>query len=445
MSTAQTPQPEETAGTPATARAAGAPAPATPGAPPPSGARGGLRAALTARTADGRPDRPAPSLWARRVTAGAVLGGLAWGVTALLSPDTALVRQSATAVLCAAAAVIVQHVLGLDRRVEEHARHTRSLLTETANALRGGLDRHDEELRTGLARQSEELRGGLDRHDEELRTGLARQSEELRGGLDRQSEELRAGLTRHAENIRQLVETRFAEVERSAEPYPGPERVRIDSVPELAKSFAEVLAPQPPILYTFVRLEMKRVVGHMTDLTNLSAECPGENHDWMLSLTRAAEQSVCATSTSVDREFWNSEPASRYLQAQHEAIEERGVSVRRVFLLESARELDDRLLRLCEEQELLRIEVRVAVLPELPPHLQRGTTNDFIVYDEEASFEIDQDLRDVNVRTRLIARQDHVQDRMKRFRELWDAGMGVRELEVRVDDEEDGTWMVDRG
>jgi hypothetical protein len=165
----------------------------------------------------------------------------------------------------------------------------------------------------------------------------------------------------------------------------------------------------------------------------------------MLSLTRAAEQSICATSTSVDRQFWESEPASRYLQGQQEAIEERGVPVRRVFLVESARELDDRLLRLCEEQELLGIGVRVSVLPELPPHLQRGTTNDFIVYDEAVSFEIDQDLRDVNVRTRLIARQNHVQDRMKRFRELWEAGMTLRELETRVDDEEGDTWMVDSG
>ncbi|MFF8590446.1 hypothetical protein ACF061_03210 [Streptomyces sp. NPDC015220] len=397
MSTAQSPQPEDPAGASPTVRATGPAIPGPQGGAPPAGARDRLRAALAAQPGQGR---PGPPRWAGRLAVGAVLGALAWCVTALLSPQTALPRQLATALLCAAAAVLVQRIAGLDRRLEEHSRNTESLLAKTADAVREGLRRQDEELRAALAR--------------------------------------------HSEDVRQLIESRVTEVERPADPYPQLDRVRVD-VPELAKSFAEVLAPQPPILFTFVRLEMKRVVGYMTDLTNLSAECPGENHDWMLALTRAAEQSVCATSTSVDREFWNSEPASRYLQAQQEAIEERGVSVRRVFLLESARELDDRLLRLCEEQELLRIEVRVAVLPELPPHLQRGTTNDFIVYDEEASFEIDQDLRDVNVRTRLIARQDHVQDRMKRFRELWDAGMGVRELEVRVDDEEDGTWMVDRG
>ncbi|MEU5090199.1 hypothetical protein [Streptomyces sp. NPDC021356] len=418
MSTAQSPQPESTTGTAAASGAARppgaaipAPAPGTPGEAGRTGERrrsgpvGRVRAALATDALRAR--RPGPSRWLRRIAAGVVTGALAWSVTALLAPQTAVSRQAGAAALCAAAAVLVQHVLGLDRRTDEQARRleaqarrTETLLAETAAAVRDGLRRHDDKLDTGL--------------------------------------------TRHTDDMRQLVESRLAEVERPAdEPYLQPARIRADGVPELAKNFAEVLAPGPSILYTFVRLEMSRVVGHMTDLTNLSAECPGENHDWMLSLTRAAEESICATSTSVDREFWNSEPATRYLQAQQEAVQERGVTVRRVFLLESARELDDRLLRLCEEQELLRIEVRVSVLPELPPHLQRGTTNDFIVYDEEASFEIDQDLRDVNVRTRLIARHDHVQERMKRFTELWEAGMSLRELEVRVDDEEDGTWMVD--
>ncbi|MFF1486083.1 hypothetical protein ACIGZH_09295 [Streptomyces sp. NPDC058319] len=404
MSTAQTPQPENTAATaaPDVPDAPDGPA-AGAGAAAPSGIANRLRAALAPHPV--RAARPGPSRWARRIAAGVVTGALAWSVTAVLAPHTALSRQAGAAVLCATAAVLVQHVLGLDRRLDEHA---------------GALAAHTRDTEALLSGAADAVRDGLRRHDDRLDTGL----------------------TRHTADMRQLVESRIAEADRSAGPYLPPAQIRVDGVPELAKGFAEVLAPGTPLLYTFVRLEMGRVVGHMADLASLSAECPGENHDWLLSLTRAAEHSICATSTSVDREFWNSEPASRYLQAQREAVE-RGVSVRRVFLLESARELGDPLLRLCEEQELLHIEVRVSILPELPPLLQRGTTDDFIVYDEEASFEIDQDLRDVNVRTRLIARHDHVEDRMKRFRELWEAGMSVRELEVRVDDEEDGTWMVD--
>ncbi|MGC9497073.1 hypothetical protein [Streptomyces sp. WG7] len=356
-----------------------------------------------------RPPGPAAlrgeSPWARMLLIALVVGALFWGVTALLSPDDGTPRQFAAAVLCAGAAMLVQYVIGLaprpgHARLEEHTRRVESALAENTAAVREGLNRYDDELKSGL--------------------------------------------TRHTQDVKQLVETHVAQADHgAAESRPlGP--VRIDSVPDLAKGFADVLLPEPSILHTFVHLEMARVVGHMADLTNLTTECPGENHDWMLTLTRAAEQSICATSTAVDREFWNSEPAGRYLDAQQTAIDEQGVSVRRLFLLESARELDDRLLRLCEEQELRRIDVRVAVLPELPPHLQRGTTNDFILYDEGVSFEIEQDLRDVNVRTRLTARQDYVRDRLKRFRELWDAGMGLRELEVRVDAEQDGNWMVDR-
>ncbi|CAL9577491.1 hypothetical protein [Streptomyces sp. NPDC090994] len=375
MSTAQSPRSEESG--------------------PPSGP-------LTARIRALGHRRPGADLWPRRLAAGLVVGALAGGVAALLGPEVAVARQVTAALLCAAAAVAVQYVLGLDRRVRDQERRTRGALAETAAALHEGLRRRDDELGAALARTTEDLR--------------------------------------------HLVDTRLppADPEEDAA-HQLQVRTDADGVPDLARSFAEVLAPGPAILGTFVRMEMKRVVSHLSDLTNLTAQCPGENHDWMLTLTRAAQHSICAISTSVDREFWNSEPASRYLQAQKEVIEERGVPVSRLFLLQSARELDDRLLRLCDEQELLRIEVRVAVLPELPPHLQRGTTDDFIVYDEEVTFEIEQDLREVNVRTRLNARQDHVQDRMKRFRELWEAGMNLRELEVRVDDEEDGTWMVDRG
>ncbi|MEV0688659.1 hypothetical protein [Streptomyces sp. NPDC050388] len=396
MSTAESSQHDDTAGTPDT------PAHADHRTVPDP--RGPSRTSLGRDSTPAGPavdeparDTPAPP-WMRRLLVGLVLGLLAWGVAALLSPEDGLLRQLAAAGLCAVAAVAVQHILGPARKTEERDRCAEDVPAETAATVREALRRQDGP---------------------------------------------QGGLTRRTEDMQQLVENHLVVAGRDTEHNPAPGRVRIGAVPDLATDFAEVLAPGPPILSTFVRLEMVRVIGYMTDLTTLSVECPGENHDWMLALTHAAEHSICATSTSVDRQFWNSEPASRYLHAQQEAIDEHDVPVRRLFLLESARELDDRLLQLCEEQAALHIEVRVAVLPELPPHLLRGTTNDFIVYDETVSYEIDQDLRDVNVRTRLIARQDHVQDRLKRFRDLWAAGMSLRELEVRVDDEEDGTWMVD--
>ncbi|WAX80162.1 hypothetical protein [Streptomyces sp. KMM 9044] len=395
MSTAPSPESEGTQPEPGTA----VPAQAGPPDDPGSTALSPSAATPVVPDVPSTPDEPpGPAPWTRRLPAGLVLGLLAWGVAALLAPDAGAARQLAAAALCAGGAVALQYLLAPSRGGRE--RRAERALAETAATVQDGLQRYDDELTAGLAR--------------------------------------------HGEDMKHLVESRFAQLDRPSQPYPPLDRVRMDGLPELAQRFADVLAPGSPLLYSFIRLEMQRVIGHMSALTRLNVESHGENHDWMLTLTQVAEQSICAISTSVDREFWSSEPAGRYLDAQKQAIEEHGVPVRRLFLLESARELDDRLLRLCDEQEALGIEVRVAVLPELPPHIQRGHANDFIVYDEEVSFEIEQDLRDVNVRTRLIAHPDHVQDQMKRFWKLWEAGMSIRELEVRVDDEEDGTWMVDR-
>ncbi|CAL9541471.1 hypothetical protein [Streptomyces sp. enrichment culture] len=202
------------------------------------------------------------------------------------------------------------------------------------------------------------------------------------------------------------------------------------------------VAEGPPLLREFARLETERVARQVAGLASLAVECPGENHDWLLSLTRAAEQSVRAVTTSVDPAYWSGEPVGRCLDAQHEAITDRGVPVRRLFLVGSAARLDDALLRLCEEQELLRIDVRVVVLPELPPHLARGTMFDGVVFDGEVSYEIERDPVGGNVRTRIDARPAHVRGRARRFEELWEAGMGLRELEARVDDG-DGTWTLD--
>ncbi|WP_432054433.1 hypothetical protein [Streptomyces sp. bgisy022] len=201
----------------------------------------------------------------------------------------------------------------------------------------------------------------------------------------------------------------------------------------------------PPVLRAFARAEIRRVREQMAALATLAVEAPGENHDWLLSLTRAAERSVDATSTSADRRFWSSEPVGRHLRAQAEAVSDRGVPVRRLVLLRHPTELDDVLLRWCEERELLRIDVRVVVLSELPPHLARGAASGGVLVDAQVAYEIERDPRGAGVRTRIDARPDHVRERLRRFEELWAAGMGLGELEERVDGEQDGTRSADRG
>ncbi|WP_330457752.1 hypothetical protein OIB37_13055 [Streptomyces sp. NBC_00820] len=224
-------------------------------------------------------------------------------------------------------------------------------------------------------------------------------------------------------DLKSSVEKRFIDIGRATKLFNEVEKLRDDGVPRLAESATHVVSIGPQILHDFAREEINRLALQMDDLTNLSAECPGENHDWLLSLTKCAKRSVYATSTSVDRDFWSTEPAGRYLEAQRKAIEDRGVTVRRLFVVRQTTDIPG-LADLCKEQRDVGIEVRVVALSQLPLYVQRGKMIDFIVFDEELSYEIGVDQLSVNSWTTVNARADDVQQRIRRFGELWNASPG---------------------
>ncbi|MGW5971146.1 hypothetical protein [Streptomyces sp. NPDC055186] len=118
----------------------------------------------------------------------------------------------------------VQYVLGPDREAREWQTRRRQNRDREARAERT--------LTVAAADVENTVREDLARHGDELRTALAR----------------------HTEDMRQLVESRFAQLDRAPEPYPPLDRVRMDGVPELAQRFADVLAPGSPLLYSFIRL-----------------------------------------------------------------------------------------------------------------------------------------------------------------------------------------------
>lgn len=168
------------------------------------------------------------SPWTRMLLVALVAGGLFWSVAALLDPDDGTVRQFVAAVLCAAAALAVQYVLGL--------------------APRPGPDRLDEHTR-------------LEEHTRRVEDALAENTTAVRDGLSRYDTELKSGLTRHTEDVKQLVETHVTQADHGpAEAARALDPVRIDSVPDLAKGFADVLLPSPSILHTFVHLEMLSLI-----------------------------------------------------------------------------------------------------------------------------------------------------------------------------------------
>ncbi|MFC4504815.1 MULTISPECIES: hypothetical protein [Streptomyces] len=221
--------------------------------------------------------------------------------------------------------------------------------------------------------------------------------------------------------VKESVDRRFADIGRATKLFNEVERLRGDGVPRLAENATKVVSMGPEILHAFAHAEIDRLAVQMEDFTNLSAKSPGENHDWLLTLTRCTRARIDAISTTVvDDGFWSTEPASRYLTAQREAIIERGIAVRRLFIVKRHEEFAG-LVPISTEQRDMGIDVRVVALEELPPYLRRGKMIDFIVFDGALSYEIHADQLSVNSSTTINARANEVEPLIRRFNLLWDA------------------------
>jgi len=196
--------------------------------------------------------------------------------------------------------------------------------------------------------------------------------------------------------------------------------LRSDGVTRLARKYTQVGEQGSEIVKTFAQEEIARLASLMESLSNGTADCPGENHEWLIDLTTCAKRTIYATSTDVDRDFWSSEPGKRYLAAQGEAIRKRQVEVRRLFLVEESRDRTDGLERLCATQRRFGIDARIAVRSTLEPSAQMPPLNDFIIFDGELCYETEPDVRVVPAKTTLKMKRDHVEERINRFNVLWE-------------------------
>ncbi|MEU5506549.1 DUF6879 family protein [Streptomyces fungicidicus] len=252
---------------------------------------------------------------------------------------------------------------------------------------------------------------------------------QLLGDLINQVRDLKAVLPQHDAKTQETITRSFARISEATKFYSEMEQLPSDGVAALATHAVEVAAKGPDIMRRFAEELMRRLALDMEALKSGSVDCAGENHDWLLTLTNCATSSIDTTSTLslVDRDFWNSAPADLYLQAQRGAIA-RGVTVRRLFLVDDSADLNDDLRQLGQEQRELGIETRVLVRTQLPQHVRRGLVDEFIVFDKATCYEIEQDQLHVNTSTRVRAHEDYVRLRSQRFAELWDVGVPTQTI-----------------
>lgn len=241
------------------------------------------------------------------------------------------------------------------------------------------------------------------------------------------------------------VATGFAEISKSAELSAMMERSVLGSelLTEFLTTASQADGPVSPLLLRLAQREVQRVTSFVRHLpVGSEIAYDGEDRDWLLGLTREAEQSIDAISLStvdagvhgLDGGLWTSDLGIRYLELQRDAIA-RGVRIRRIFVFQNAEMADDQTLqRVTEMQREIKVEVRM-LDHELIPHWLQSMIFDFIVFDGAISYEttpattfsVSQTKPGI-LRTRLAPMPTRVRDLKNQFEQLWDAADPERQI-----------------
>lgn len=209
-----------------------------------------------------------------------------------------------------------------------------------------------------------------------------------------------------------------------------------DPMIRLVRLSTQLEPTAPELLHDFARSEIIRVSELMQGLINGGdITYDGEDHDWLLELTRNLKSSLDATSMRsaspggkgfVDDGLWTSDLGLRYLEAQRQVVQ-RGVRIRRIFVLDRPElATEDDLVTLCKLQQSYGIMVRILTPADIPS-TRHMSLFDFVLFDDVVSYELTSASPfeacpgTTILNTRLELRRHRVQERIQRFRDLWES------------------------
>jgi hypothetical protein len=179
------------------------------------------------------------------------------------------------------------------------------------------------------------------------------------------------------------LDGRFTTVNRATELFGdvNARELKTDAVIELVETASAVAALERPMLTRFANAEIERLTRILRQLaSNPSINEPGDEADWLLTLTANTDQSMRATTMigprSVDEAFWQTPLAATYIETQREAIQ-RNVRIQRLFIIPRNQPMGAEVEDLIQENLDLGIEVRVY---RDPPALD---VLEFVVFDAE--------------------------------------------------------------
>ncbi len=245
----------------------------------------------------------------------------------------------------------------------------------------------------------------------------------------------------YAEATKDVVANGFQKVNDATQLFARVESVglKTDAITQLVQRAAAIGPNTPPLVATFMQLEIERITQLFRELAEHEVTYSGEDRDWLLALTNSVTASIDALSLPVvdaggtgRRDgFWASDLGLRYLYLQQQATQ-RNVRVRRVFAVDGCpaeRDPSPELLRICRTQIDLGIEVRLLYSSSVPSTMRRHLY-DFVLFDDALTYEVAtaapvEEENPLILNTRLILDKRLVEDRKMRFGTLWNSAVPV--------------------
>ena len=244
--------------------------------------------------------------------------------------------------------------------------------------------------------------------------------------------------------VGERVTTSFARASRLAELSAKMERSGLGSpvLAEFLEAAGEIDERVNPMILRVARGEVERMTTFMRQLPG-GGEIPydGEDGEWLLGFTQAADASIDAISLStvdagvvgLDGGLWTSDLGHRYLDEQRTAIR-RGVLIRRIFVVASQKMAQDESFdRVTSKQRKAGVQVRMLAQELIPVYLQ-PMIFDFIIFDGAVSYETSAvkpftGAQPGMLKTVLVPQPDHVRGLQQRFEQLWEAADPDRPLD----------------
>jgi hypothetical protein len=237
--------------------------------------------------------------------------------------------------------------------------------------------------------------------------------------LDRSEERL----TQHEA----VVDGMLNKVTRAARLFTRIEDSPIDptNIERLVDNLRTLKADAPDLISGLAVSEFERLTKFIENLGSGEAKYKGEDREWLLTLTRTVKTEILATSSpEVDGNFWDTEFAAEYSDAQTEAVA-RDVKIRRVFMVSGRQISDLALADLRRQQAQLNFEVRFVDTDKLTKN-QLTRIDNFVVFDRQLYYHLQPPLKSDSgstvVQTRLSRWADDVDAAVTRFEQWWALG-----------------------